>query len=182
MKRHSSVFPASVFVLFALAWSALAWPLTKGEIDAGVEATMQKFYTQNPTHRELVSKAAGVLVFPRITKAGVGIGGEYGEGALLVDGKIVRHYKVTGASVGATLGVAARSAVILFMTTDARDKFEHSQGWTIGADTAVAVGKGAGHEYDNETLRKPVLSFVLGEHGLMADVSLQGAKVTLLPD
>ena len=67
------------------------------------------------------------------------------------------------------------------MTKEARDKFEHSKGWTIGADAGVAVAsKGAGVEYDVETLRRPILSFVLGEKGLMGDLSLEGLKITPL--
>ena len=69
--------------------------------------------------------------------------------------------------------------MILFMTKEAREKFERSKGWTIGADAGVAVAsKGTGAEYDMQTLRRPVLSFVLGEQGLMGDLSLAGLKIT----
>jgi len=163
----------------ALAWSGWATAMSPAEIDAGVQATLQSFYAQHHGHHELVDKAAAVLVFPHVTKAGVGVGGLHGEGALLVNGKIVKHFEVSGASVGATLGVAEHSEVILFMTKEAREKFERSNGWTIGADAGVAVAsKGTGAEYDMQTLRRPVLSFVLGERGLMGDLSLAGLKIT----
>ncbi len=120
-------------------------------------------------------------MFPRVTKAGLGVGGEHGYGAFMVNGAIVGYYKVSGASVGATIGVANRAEIIVFTDNAARERFERSSGWTIGADVGVAVAsKGAGRDYDTETLRKPVLAFVLGEHGLIADVSLQGAKITKL--
>jgi len=148
------------------------------DMHARVQATLDKFYAQNPGHRELVAKAAGVLVFPRISKGGAVVGGEHGRGTLLANGREVGHYEISGASLGATLGYADRSEVILFMTSDARDQFEHSKGWTIGADVGVAIAsQGAGGQYDTQTLKRPVLAFVLGEHGLMADVSLQGDKV-----
>ena len=168
----------AMLIAAALCSSAVA-AVKEADLQARVQATLETFYSQNPSHRELVDKAAGVLVFPEITKAGAGIGGEGGRGALLVNGKEVGRYDIKGASVGATLGVAHRSELILFMTQEARDKFERSKGWTIGADVGVAVAsKGAGGQYDTQTLQKPILALVMNEHGLMGDVSLQGEKVT----
>ena len=150
-----------------------------GAIDAGVQSTLESFYAQNPGNHDLVAKAAGVLVFPRVTKAGLGVGGEGGHGALIVNGSTAGYYKMSGASVGATIGVAHRAEIIVFMTPEALAKFERSAGWTIGADVGVAVAsKGAGGDYDSETMRRPVIAFVLGEHGLIADVSLEGTKIT----
>jgi lipid-binding SYLF domain-containing protein len=171
----------SSLVGLAVFAGATALAETKAEIDSGVQTTLDRFYAEHKGDRELVNKAAGVLVFPKVTKGGAGIAGEHGEGALLVDGVVVGHYQVSGASVGATLGVAHRSEIILFMTREARDKFQNSKGWTIGADAGVAVAKvGAGGEYDTETLRRPVVAFVMDEHGLIADLSLEGAKVSRL--
>jgi lipid-binding SYLF domain-containing protein len=181
MKRKLLV-STGVLAAIALACGAASMAATTPEIDASVDAALNRFYAQGPNHRELAHKAAAVLVFPRVTKGGVGIGGEYGEGALEVHGKTVGYYKVTGASAGATLGVAKRSEVILFMTDDAREKFLNSKDWTVGVDAGVAVVKGAGAQLDSETLRKPVLAFVFGEKGLIADVSLEGAKVSKLPE
>jgi lipid-binding SYLF domain-containing protein len=152
------------------------------QIDSSVQATLDRFYAEHVGDRDLVNKASAVLVFPSVTKGGVGVAGEHGDGALLIDGVVVGHYQVTGVSVGATVGGARRSEIILFMTREARDKFQNSKGWTIGADAGVAVAKlGAGGEFDSETLRHPVVAFVMDEHGLIADLSLEGAKVSRLP-
>jgi len=180
MNRNPLVLTGAVAAI-ALAFSALAVAASTPEINARVEAALSRFYAQGPNHRELANKASAMLVFPSITKAGAGVGGEYGEGALQVHGKTVGYYKLTGASAGATLGVARRSEVILFMTDAALEKFMNSKDWTVGIDAGVAVVKGAGAQYDSETLRKPVVAFVFGEKGLIADVSLEGAKVTKLP-
>ena len=153
---------------------------TRAEIDAGVRDAMSRFYAQDHANRELVKKAAGVLVFPHVTKGGVGVAGEYGEGSLLVDGRPVAYYSIGAASVGATVGVGQHSEVLLFMTQQALDDFRKSHGWTVGADAQVAlVSKGAGAQYDNETLRKPILAFVFGEKGLIGDLSIEGAKITM---
>jgi len=180
MNRISLVLTGAVAAI-AFAFSALAVAASTSEINARVEAALSRFYAQDPNHRELANKASAMLVFPSVTKAGAGVGGEYGEGALQVHGKTVAYYKLTGASAGATLGVARRSEVLLFMTDAALEKFMNSKDWTVGVDAGVAVVKGAGAQYDSETLRKPVVAFVFGEKGLIADVSIEGAKVTKLP-
>jgi lipid-binding SYLF domain-containing protein len=148
-------------------------------LDADVQSTLLSFYVEHPGNRDIVAKSAGVLVFPRVTKAGLGVAGERGQGSLVVNGKPAGYYQMSGASVGVTIGVAHRAEIIVFMTPEARDKFEASNGWTVGADVGMAVAsKGAGGDFDTESMRKPVIAFVLGEHGLIADVSLEGTKIT----
>jgi lipid-binding SYLF domain-containing protein len=172
---------ASVLIL-AVTATAPAVAVDTAAIDQAIGPTLDRFYAENPQHREMVRKASAVLVFPRITKAGVGVGGERGQGALMVDGSVAGYYQITGASLGATVGAARSSEIILFMTSEARGKFEASKGWAIGADTDVAIAKaGAGREFTSETMHHPVVAFVFDEHGLIADVSLQGTKITRLP-
>jgi lipid-binding SYLF domain-containing protein len=179
--KSRNLFAAAGFAAVALLLSSVSLAATKAEIDERTHHTMQQFYQLNPMHRDLVARAKGVLVFPRITKGGVGVGGEFGEGALRIDGKNVSYYSVSGASVGVTLGLAHHKEIILFMTQEVLDKFMNSHGWKIGADTGVAVlEKGAGGEYDTQTLQRPILAFVFGEKGLIGDVSLEGTKVTKL--
>jgi len=166
-------------VALSVASSAIAVAETKAEIDTSVDAAVQQFYEQRPANAELASKAAGMLVFPRVTKGGAGVAGEYGEGVLRIGDRNVKYYSVEGASVGLTVGVAQHSEIILFMTQEALNKFAKSKGWTIGADTEVAVlSVGAGGAYDTETLKKPVLGFIFNEKGLIGDVSLAGTKIT----
>jgi len=180
MRNWIGMFVTSLALFVATDLSSAARAaVDPGAIDAGVQSTLESFYAQNPGNHDLVAKAAGVLVFPRVTKAGLGVGGERGHGALIVSGSNAGYYKMSGASVGATIGVAHRAEIIMFMTPEALDKFERSAGWTIGADVGVAVAsKGAGGDYGSETMRRPVIAFVLDEHGLIADVSLEGTKIT----
>ena len=180
MKSRNSYAAAGIAAV-ALLLSSVSFGATKTQIDERVHHTMQQFYQLNPAHRDLVARAKGVLVFPHITKGGIGVGGEFGEGALRIDGKNVAYYSVSGASVGLTLGLAKHKEIILFMSQETLDKFMNSHGWAIGADTGVAVlSKGAGGEYDTQTLQRPILAFVFGEKGLIGDVSLEGTKVTKL--
>jgi lipid-binding SYLF domain-containing protein len=162
----------------ALFGASMTLAASKQEIDASVSTALSHFNAMNPSHRELERKAVGMLVFPRVTKGGVGVAGEYGEGALLVGGQTVGYYSVSSASVGVTIGLAKHREILLFMTQEALDKFRNSKGWSVGADASVALVKvGAGGQYDNDTLSKPILGFVFGEKGLLADLSLEGSKI-----
>lgn len=182
MKSHALICKAAIGAV-AVACSAAALAMDAPQIDSRVQGALERFYAQSASNRDLASKAAAVLVFPRVTKAGAGVGGEFGEGALEVRGKTVGYYKLTGASVGATLGAARRSEVFLFMTDEARERFMSSRNWTVGADTGVAIAhKGMGAQYESGALHKPVLAFVFGEKGLIGDASVEGSKVTRLPE
>jgi lipid-binding SYLF domain-containing protein len=171
----SSVTLATVLTFIG----AVALAVDTSAIDQQVSTTLDKFYALSKDNNSLAQKAAAVLVFPDITKGGVGIGGEHGDGALQENGKTVGYYSISGASVGLTLGLSHHSEVILFNTPQARDKFVNGSDWSVGADASVAVmKKGASGGYDTQSLRKPVNVFVFGEKGLMGDASLGGAKIS----
>ena len=175
MSRISMVSSAILIATFG----TVALALDTAALDTQVSATLDRFYALSKNNQYLAQNAAAVLVFPTITKAGVGVGGEHGDGALLQNGKTVGYYSTSGASVGLTLGVSRHSEVVLFNTPEARDKFLNGKDWSIGADTSVAImKKGAGGAYDTESLKKPVLVFLFGEKGLMGDVSLEGGKIS----
>jgi lipid-binding SYLF domain-containing protein len=178
MLRKSAVFSLIGLFVLTLGASVAARADSKQEIDVSVADTLQRFTHENPAHSELLRKAAGILVFPRITKAGAGIGGEHGDGALLKHGQTINYYSLSSASLGLTLGAGQRSEVLLFMTREALDKFEASGSFNVGVDAQVAlVSQGAGGAYDSETLKKPILGFVFDEKGLIGDLSLKGSKI-----
>src|SRR5271156_1279318 len=165
--------------MLALIASVPSFARTKAEIDASADRALAHFYKLNPKHKELADKAAGILVFGRVSKGGAGVAGEFGEGALRISGATAYYYSVTSASVGLTLGYARHSEVILFMTQDALEKFRKSEDWSAGADTSFAlVSKGAGGQYDTATLNKPILGFIFGEKGLIGDLSFEGSKIS----
>jgi lipid-binding SYLF domain-containing protein len=151
------------------------------EIDAGVDATLTRLYGEVPGSQELLQKARGVLVFPDVLAAGVGLGGEYGEGALRADGRTVGYYKTTTGSLGFQLGAQSKAIVMGFMTEPAYQAFLRSNGWTAGADAGVALLKvGANGRVDTSTATEPVVGFVLTNSGLMFNLSIQGTKVAKL--
>lgn len=152
---------------------------SKVEIDAKVKATLSVFYDQVKSGRELVKKANGMLVFPEVYKAGIAVGGEYGEGALLVKGKTVDYYSTAAASIGFQLGAQVKSQVILFMTAKALKDFRNSDGWKAGVDGSVAVATvGAAGDIDTNTAKEPIIGFIFSNKGLMYNLTFEGAKIT----
>jgi len=149
------------------------------EIDASVYDTLERFFRQVRGGRELADKAFGVLVFPSVIKAGFGVGGEYGEGALLVGRKIRSYYNTVAASIGFQLGAQSRSVIIMFMTEASYNQFRRTAGWKVGVDGSVAiVTVGVGGAIDTNKITSPVIGFVLDPTGLMYNLTLEGSKIT----
>ena len=171
--------------LFVIALVAISTPpqrseaASAAEIDADVDATLQSFEAQVQGARELAIKAAGILVFPSVVKAGIGFGGEYGEGLLIIRGRPGGYYNLVSASFGFQLGVQERSVIIMFMTNEALAGFEASAGWKVGVDGSVAiVTLGAGGSIDTDKITDPVIGFILDPTGLMLNLTLEGSKIS----
>jgi lipid-binding SYLF domain-containing protein len=166
---------AALLMACALAASAAS----KAEIDAEVRQTLKHFHKHTSAGRELAGKAAGMLVFPNVVKAGIGIGGEYGEGALLVGGKTVAYYNLASASIGFQLGAQARSQIVLFMNDKVLGDFRRSEGWKAGVDGSVALATlGAGGAIDTRTAQQPIIGFIFSNKGLMYNLTFEGSKIT----
>jgi lipid-binding SYLF domain-containing protein len=152
---------------------------TAQEIDARVNAALTRFYGEVVGARDLVQRSRGVLVFAGVIKAGIGIGGEYGEGALRVGGSTVAYYSIAAASIGFQLGAQRKDVVIVFLQDSALRKFRASEGWQVGADgSVVLVDVGAGTSIDSTKLNQPIVGFVVGQRGLMYNLTLEGSKIT----
>jgi lipid-binding SYLF domain-containing protein len=149
------------------------------QIDADVRATLHEFFYQVRGSRELLAKSAAVLVFPSIIKAGFGIGGEYGEGALLTRGHTLEYYNTVSASIGFQLGAQKRSVIIVFMTPEALDSFRRVDGWKIGVDGSVAIiTVGVGGSIDTSRITSPIVGFIFDGKGLMYNLTLEGSKIS----
>ena len=164
-------------VVSCMATSAMA--TSREELDAHVREAVQNLYGHSAAAKELAQKASGMLIFPSIIKAGLGIGGEFGEGALLVSDQTVAYYNIASASIGLQVGVQEKSVAILFMTADSLAKFRESKGWKAGVDGSIAIATlGAGKSLDTETARNPIIGFVYSNKGLMYNLTLEGSKIT----
>ena len=172
---------AGLYGLVALAVTSSATAKTAAEIDAGVKAARDQCAAQIPGCKEAAQKASGMLVFPEVTKAAFGVGGSYGEGALIVGGKTAGYYSAASASIGLQLGAQKSTQIIMFMTPEALDEFRNSSGWEAGANAQVTmIDEGKAANMSSVMADNPVIGFVFGQKGLMGDLSVQGSKITKL--
>ncbi|MFA7096728.1 MAG: YSC84-related protein [Gammaproteobacteria bacterium] len=170
-----------VIVLTQFPGAGPAHAASATEIDIEVNAALQRFEKEVGGGKEFLRSAKGVLVFPSVIKAGIGIGGEYGEGALRIGGKTVDYYSTAAASIGLQLGAQSKTVILVFLQQDALDQFRKSKGWKAGVDGSVALVKvGAGGAIDTTNIKDPIVGFVFGQKGLMYNLTLEGSKFTKL--
>lgn len=148
-------------------------------IDAGVDEAIAKFEQEVKGGKSFIESSKGMLVFPTVLKGGAGFGGEYGEGALRIGGKTVDFYSMLQGSFGFQLGGEIKTVYLVFLDEGALKRFRDSEGWKAGVDGSVSlVTLGAGGTIDTNNLKDPIVAFVLGQKGLMYNLSLEGTKFT----
>lgn len=156
-------------------------PSTRASIDAQIDATLARLYSQVPGAREIGATAKGILVFPAVVGGSFVVGAEYGRGSLRSSDSARRYYSIAVGSVGWQIGAQSKAVIYMFTTTEALDKFRNSNGWTAGVDATVSVANiGANGSVDTVSMRAPVVAFVLANAGLEVGASVQGMKVTEL--
>ena len=152
---------------------------SKGEIDRGVERALEDLYDSSPGARELGKNAKGILVFPKVVKAGFILGGQYGEGALIKNGTTAGYYRTVAASYGFQIGAQSFGYALFFMTDEDLGWLERSSGWEIGAGpTVVVADTGLARSLSSTTAKKGVYAFFFSQRGLMAGIQLEGTKIT----
>lgn len=168
---------AALAVLFVSGGAAEA--ASRAKIDRRVNEALAEFRDKVRGSDAVLSRAHGVLVFPKITKGGFGVGAEYGEGALRIGGKSVAYYSTASGSIGFQIGLQGRRQILVFLDKEALDKFRNSENWKVGVDGSVTViTVGAGGEVDSQTINQPVVAFIFDSKGLMYNLSLEGSKIS----
>ena len=149
------------------------------EINIKVDAALKRFRDKVSGGDEFLNRAQGVLVFPSVIKAGLVIGGEYGEGALRIGGQSVDYYSTAAASFGFQIGAQAKTVILVFLENDALTDFRNSNGWKAGVDGSVAFVKwGEGGDINTIDIKDPIVGFVFNNKGLMYNLTLEGSKFT----
>jgi lipid-binding SYLF domain-containing protein len=177
--KLSNAFYLSIFVtiVFSIGLTATVYAITAKEIDASADAALDRFYKQVKDAKEVAGRAKGLLVLPNVKKGALIVGGEYGRGALRIGGKTVDYYSMISASVGFQIGGQAKDIIIAFMSDEALKDFRASKGWEAGVDGNVALIKvGGGESAITAMADQPIVAFVFDVKGLIADMSLRGAK------
>lgn len=148
-------------------------------IDARADATLNFLFGKYPGTRNLADKSAGMLVMPLVTKAGFGIGGSFGRGALRVGGVSVDYYSAASATVGLQIGAQQYAHVLFFMTEEALGSFRRSYGYAIGGDVEYTFNdQGENISAETTTSLAPVIAVIFGQAGLIVGATLEGTKYT----
>ena len=175
VRSLSRIFVSAVF---AFAWQG-AVAATAAEIASDANASLSQLYASVPAAKALAANATSILVFPKVTKAGLGVGGQYGEGALLKGGKAVAYYSTAGASVGLQAGVQTYSYALFFMNANALAQLEKADGFEVGVGpTVVVMDEGKAKTMTTTTAKDDIYAFIFGQKGLMAGLGVQGNKIT----
>jgi len=173
---------AIMLLLFAAGLSLAgnaALAASKAEIDKEVALALEKLYGSTPAAVELAKVAKGILVFPDVIKAGLVIGGQYGEGALLVDGNTAGYFNTVAASYGLQAGAQSFGYAMFLMNDEALGYLKKSEGWEIGVGpTVVVMDEGLAKNLTTSTAQDDIYAFVFGQKGLMAGIGLQGSKIS----
>lgn len=158
---------------------------SRAEIDSEVDYALSDLYRSTPAARALAARAKGILVFPRIVKAGFMVGAQYGRGgALRVRGRTVGYYNSLAGSYGLQAGVQSFGYALFFMNDAAMNYLNRSEGWEIGVGPSiVVVDAGVARSLTTTTAKDNVYAFIFDQKGLMAGLGLQGSKITrIYPD
>lgn len=177
MYRSTTLFTVLCLVFIGTLSATGAFALDPDQLEGRVDESLAEFDAVVTNSEEVIDAAAGVLVCPRIKKIGLGLGIEQGTCALQIDDKTVEYWRASSASFGLTAGVQVNGLVMAFMEKDALDEFrQYSRGFEVGVTGSVAVmKKGAGSTVSVAQLTDPIVAWVYGQQGLMADLSLEGS-------
>jgi len=179
---------SSVAVLAVTAVSAVA-PQTAlaasaAELNREAQAALTALYAKAPAATELAKKAKGILVFPGIVKAGLIVGGQYGEGVLYKGGKVAGYYNVdnvAGGSYGLQAGAQKYGYALFFISDSALAYLGKSDGFEVGVGPSIVVmDEGLAKSTTTTTLKDEIYAFIFSQSGLMAGLGLQGNKITKL--
>lgn len=149
------------------------------ELSSGANRALQQLYATIPAAKAIGKEAHAVLVFPSVTKAGLGVGAQYGEGALIKGGKAVAYYSTAGASYGLQAGAQTYGYAMFFMNAAALKQLDRSEGFEVGVGPSVVLlDEGKAKTMTTTTMKDDIYAFVFGQKGLMAGLGVQGNKIT----
>jgi len=174
-----------VVIMSAVGAAILAIPASSAlaadaaQLSRDAQSALQSLYAKVPAAKALGAKAQAILVFPKVTKAGLGVGGQFGEGALIKGGKAVSYYNTAGASVGLQAGAQTFGYAMFFMTDAALQALDKAEGFEVGVGpTVVVMDEGKAKTATTTTMKDDIYAFIFGQKGLMAGLGLQGNKIT----
>ena len=149
------------------------------EIDKAVDEAIANLHSESADAKALVPEAKGILVIPRLAKAGLIIGAQGGEGALRVNGKTTGYYNSVALSFGLQAGVQWVGYAMYFMNDKALSYLNRSGGWEVGTGPTITVwDEGMAGSLTTTSGKSDIYVFFFSQKGLMGGMDLQGTKIT----
>lgn len=183
-RRFSRVIVGAICLslLGGLLLPGVSQARTAQQIDASVNTALARFTHQVRGAKEFLQDAKGVLVLADVYQAGFGVGAEYGEGALRIHSKTASYYNIKAGSVGFQIGAQKKDIILVFLQQKALTDFRAKNGWQAGVDgSVVLVNLGAQASIDSTKFNEPIVGFVVGQEGLMYNLTLEGSKISKMP-
>ncbi|WP_338919504.1 lipid-binding SYLF domain-containing protein [Pseudomonas silesiensis] len=184
MTQSMRFFLSIVLATASLASASLlntAGAATAEDLDADSRQALQSLYKATPFAETISKNAKAILIFPKIIKAGLVFGGSYGEGTLMKGNKVEAYYNSVTGSWGLQAGAQSYGYALFLMTDKAVNYVRESKGWEIGVGpTVVVVDEGVAKNLSSSTLKDDAYAFIFDQQGLMAGVSIEGTKISLI--
>jgi lipid-binding SYLF domain-containing protein len=181
MKQLVWMSPIATAAAAALMLATPASAATGMQLESDAHGKLADLKGSSETAEQLSQKAEGILVFPNVVKAGLGIGGGAGDGVLFKNGQPSGFYRISTASVGLQAGIRSESIVVMFMTKEAMDEFSSKgEGWKAGTNANIAIlgaGSSTGVGAPHKEVTEPVVGFIFAGKGLMAGLTLDGSRI-----
>jgi lipid-binding SYLF domain-containing protein len=180
MNRALSAFAAAAALSFATAlFPATVFGATGAELQRDARSALSKLYARNPKAKEIAKEAIAVLVFPSITKAGLMVGGQYGEGVLYKGDKVAGYYNTAGASYGLQIGAQTYGYVMFFLSEETLAYLNKSEGFEVGVGPSVVIAdEGFAKSTTTTTAKDKIYAYIFDQKGAMAGLGIQGNKIT----
>jgi lipid-binding SYLF domain-containing protein len=181
LPHHLAAVLSGAALLFGLSHAVAAEKESESAaaLTRDSRSALNTLYGKTSGAKAIGKQAVAVLVFPRVTKAGFVVGGQYGKGTLLRGDKAAAFYETAGLSYGLQAGAQAYGYAMFFMNEDALAQLDKADGFEIGVGPSVVViDEGKARNITTTTIKDDIYAFVFSQKGLMAGIGLQGNKIT----
>ena len=178
MKNRYSLLTALLVLTLALT-SSKTYAATSEDLNKDANQALSILVNANPIAADISRKAKAILIFPNIVKAGLILGGAYGEGVLSQGGQVSGYYNSVTASFGWQAGAQSYGYVVFLMSDKAVKYINDTRGWEVGVGpTIVMVNAGVAKNLTSSTLKDDAYAFIFDQQGLMASLSIEGTKIS----
>jgi len=164
----------SLSLLFTSFAATAEWePNTGDTLELSVQKAIITAKQKDPSLVKWFENAYAYAVYPRVGKGGIGVGGAYGKGIVILGDNTIATTSLSQVSIGLQLGGQGYAEFIMFRDKTALDDFSRGN-FELGAQaSAVAITAGASAD---AAYNGGVAIFTIAEGGLMFEASVGGQK------